>query len=242
MTGFVPQAWTRLKLYRDGEGMPLGRAFVNISSGQFRIVDVPRGNYTLRIEQYQADPAKWLAAEQQVAISSEPIRNLVVPLSAGVDIPVSVSYEAGAKEGGIIHITLQPEHTPANLRQLQLGRFDLPQQGPDVAGESPVLAANSADPSNPSVLTGVIPDQYRLHVQFFSHGGYIASGKMGDLDVLHGKFSVGESIPGELHITVRGDSAGAGRTGNCVGPACGIRSSLSHSHRRSRGRNPNSAS
>lgn len=207
MTGFVAQAWTRLKLYRDGEGLPLGRAFVNISSGQFRIVDVPHGNYTLRIEQYQADPAKWLAAEEQVAVSSEPIRNLLVPLSAGVDIPVSVSYEGGATEGGMVNITLQPGHTRANQRQLQLGRIPKLPQGPDVVDVSQVPPAESASPANPSVLTGLIPDQYRLQVQFFGHGGYVASAKLGDVDVLHGKFPVGESMPGELHITIRGDGA-----------------------------------
>jgi len=35
----------------------------------------------------------------------------------------------------------------------------------------------------------------------------VASAKLGDVDVLHGEFPVSGSVPGELHLTIRGDSA-----------------------------------
>lgn len=210
LTGFVPQAWTQMQLYRDGDRLPVGRAWVNIASGQFRVIDVPRGSYTLRAVQYQADPAQWLAAEEPVVIGSEPIRNLAVALSGGVDIPVSVSYEAGAKDGGMVLLTLEPQHTHANLRHLSLGKLRgkkflrLPLDSTSPSQEQP---QPDAQPSQPSVLTNVIPDKYILKVQHFGQGGYVASAKLGDLDVLHGEFPVGASPPGELHITIRGDSA-----------------------------------
>jgi len=210
LTGFVPQAWTQMQLYRDGDRLPVGRAWVNIASGQFRVIDVPRGSYTLRAVQYQADPAQWLAAEEPVVITSEPIRNLTVTLSGGVDIPVSVSYEAGAKDGGMVSLTLRPQHTRANTRQLTLpeGKRGFAILTP-LGSASPPQEAVKPDtqPSQPSALTNVVPDKYRLNVQVLGPGGYVASAKLGDVDVLHGEFPVRGSAPGELHITIRGDSA-----------------------------------
>jgi hypothetical protein len=192
LSGFVPQAWTQMQLFRDGDRIPLGRAFVNMSSGQFRVTDVPRGSYTLRVTQYQAEPPLWFAAEEPVTITAQPIRNLVVQLSGGVDIPVSVSYEAGAPEGGAIQLMLLPQHSRENLRQLLLGKF---------ANRQP-----DAQPSAAKAFTNVIPDKYRLHAQPNGGTGYVASAKLGDLDVLRGEFTVG-SAAGELHVTIRGDSA-----------------------------------
>jgi hypothetical protein len=87
LTGFVPGIWTQIQMYREGDRMPLGRAYVNISSGQFRVVDVPRGHYTLRTVQYQTDPPLWLAAEMPVAITSEPIQDLQLGWHAGWTSP-----------------------------------------------------------------------------------------------------------------------------------------------------------
>jgi hypothetical protein len=211
LTGFVPQAWTQVQLYRDGDRLPVGRAWVNIASGQFRVIDVPRGSYTLRVVQYQADPAQWLAAEQQVVIMSEPIRNLAVALSGGVDIPVSVSYEAGAKDGGMVIVTLQPQHTRRNTRQLTLGEGQMQEFArlARLRNTSPSEQAVKPDtqPSQPSVLANVVPDKYILKFQVLGHGGYVASAKLGDVDVQHGEFPVGGIAPGELHVTIRGDSA-----------------------------------
>lgn len=184
LSGFVPQVWTQFKLYRDGDRLPLGRAFVNLTTGQFRLTDIPRGSYTLRVLQYQADPPLWLATEQPFAITAQPIQNFVVQLSGAVAIPVSVSYEAGAKDEADIEVLLQPQHSRENRRQL---------------GMRPAVVRTD-------VLTNVIPDQYRLTVQVFGGSGYVSAAKLGDLDVLHSEFSINGS-PGELRITVRGDSA-----------------------------------
>jgi hypothetical protein len=48
-------------------------AFVNITSGTFRLTDVPHGHYTLRIMQYQADPPVSFAAEEPITIAATPI-------------------------------------------------------------------------------------------------------------------------------------------------------------------------
>ncbi len=206
LAGFIPQAWTRLRLYRDGDRMPVGRAFVNLGSGQFRLTDIVRGSYTLRVEQYQADPPLWLAAEEPITIAAEPIQNVVVQLSRAVDIPVSVSYEAGAQDDGTISLMLRPQHSRENARQLFIGPRIKPGRQPNsVLVEGTPLT----DPSSqPRALTNVIPDQYRLTVQANGNsGGYVASAKLGDMDVLHGEFPIGGSSTGELHLTIRGDSA-----------------------------------
>jgi hypothetical protein len=191
ISGFIPQAWTRLRLYRDGDRLPAGTAFVNLTSGLFRLTDVPRGSYMLRVEQYQADPPLWFAAEEPITVSSEPIQNLVVQLSGGVDIPVSVSYEAGAQDDGQIQVMLLPQHSPENMRHASIGKFANPQ------------ADNQ--PAPPKTFTNVISDKYKLTVAV-NGSGYAASAKLGDLDVLHGEFSIGGAV-GELHVTIRGDSA-----------------------------------
>jgi hypothetical protein len=190
LSGFIPQTWTQLQLFRDGDRIPLGRAFVNLTTGQFRVTDVARGTYTLRVQQYQPDPPLWYAAEEPITITAEPIRNLVVQLSGAVDIPVSVSYEAGAHDDGSINLLLMPQHSRENVRQLSIGKFANPQ--------------TDAQSSGPKALTNVMPDKYKLQVG--ADAGYVASAKLGDVDVLHGEFAIG-SAGGELHITVRGDSA-----------------------------------
>jgi hypothetical protein len=191
LSGFIPQAWTRLRLYRDGDRLPSGTGFVNLTSGQFRLTDVPRGTYTLHVEQYQADPPLWFAAEEPITITAEPIQNLVVQLSGGVDIPVSVSYEAGAQDDGAVQVTLVPQHSPENMRHVSMGKFANPQA--------------DTQPAPPKAFTNVIPDKYKLTVTV-PVSGYVASVKQGDLDVLHGEFGVG-SAPAEIHVTIRGDSA-----------------------------------
>jgi hypothetical protein len=195
-----------LHLFRDGDRIPLGRAFVNLSSGQFRVTDVPRGSYVLRVEQYQAEPPVWLAAEEPVIVSAEPIQNLAVQLSGAVDIPVSLSYEAGAEDDGIVELVLQPQHTRANLRQLSLGKP--PNPGLPKTDPSEVTPKADPAPSEPKAFTNIIPDKYRLSVDVQGNGvGYVASAKLGDVDVLHAEFPVGRSTLGPLQLTIRGDSA-----------------------------------
>jgi hypothetical protein len=185
VSGFIPQAWTQLQLFRDGDRMPLGRAFVNLTSGQFRVTDIVRGSYTLRVQQYQADPPLWFAAEERITVTSEPIRDLVVQLSGGVEIPVSVSYEAGAQDEAPVQLMLLPQHSMGNLRQVSIGKL--------------------AKPATAKAFTDVIPDKYKLTVAV-NGAGYVASAKLGDLDVLHGEFPIGGAA-GELHVAIRGDSA-----------------------------------
>ncbi len=192
LSGFIPLAWTQLQLFRDGDRIPLGRAFVNLTSGQFRLTDIPRGSYTLRVQQYQADPPLWFAAEEPITVTAEPIRNLVVQLSGGVDIPVSLSYEAGAQDDGTVQLMLLPQHAIGNLRQVSMGKFANPKA--------------DTQPSTPKAFTDVIPDKYKLTVLADGGTGYVASAKLGDVDVLHSEFPIG-SAAGELHVTIRGDSA-----------------------------------
>ena len=217
LTGFAPSAWTQVQLYRDGDSLPVGAAYVNLSSGLFRVIDVPRGSYTLRAVQYQADPEKWRAAETRVMVSSEPIRNLVVELAGGADIPVFVSYEAGAQPNGMVFLRLEPRHTPSNGRQLSIGK---PANAPGPPEEAPEPASG---PAQPVALTDVIPDQYRLVVQLPEGGvDYVASAKLGEVEVLHSEFPVAGSAGGELHVTIRGDSASVeGRVTLQGNPAAG---------------------
>src|SRR5580698_2287137 len=205
LSGFIPQAWTQLQLFRDGDRIPLGRAFVNLTSGQFRLTDIPRGSYTLRVQQYQADPPLWFAAEEHLTIAAETIRNLVVPLSGAVDIPVSVSYEERAKEEGSIQLLLQPRHSPENMRNLAIGTFAY--SGRPITDAAEGVGKRVPASSQPKTFTNVIPDRYKLTVQASGGWGYVASAKRGNMDVLHGDFAIGGSVPGELHVTVRGDGA-----------------------------------
>jgi hypothetical protein len=201
LSGFVQQAWTQMRLYRDGDRLPLGAAFVNPSTGQFRVVDVPRGTYTLRVEQNQADPQKWLAAEMPLTVASQPLGNVVMELTEGADIPVSVSYEAEAQANGFLTVRLEPQHSRSNARQVFVNRVAR-RKGLATDPEAP------SPPAEPQVLKNVIPDSYRLYVQTMGAGGdYVAAARLGERDVLHGEFPAGGSSMGELHLTIRGDSA-----------------------------------
>lgn len=229
LANFVPNAWTRVELYRDGDRLPLGVVFVNLVSGVFRAVDIPPGRYTLRAVQYQADPPKWLAAETAVTVAAEPIRDLVVELSGGVDIPVTVSYEAGATADALIQLLLRPLHTQRNVRQASIGKM----RRREFTGGEGLLAPGrlqtpnpqpDADPPQPSVITNVIPDQYKLTIQLLGNvKEYVASAKLGDSDILNRQFSIGAAAS-ELHVTMRGDSATVQGTVTSGGqPALGAR-------------------
>jgi hypothetical protein len=203
LTGFVPGIWTQIQMYREGDRVPLGRAYVNLSSGQFRVVDVPRGHYTLRTVQYQTDPPLWLAAETPVAITSEPVQDLQVGLVRGADIPVSVTYEAGAEARGFANLELRSLRTTRDTRRLSLGggRAKVPRAGAGQLGQD-------ADDSPPEALafTDVLPDRYRLIVTTAGND-YVSSARLGDQEVLHGEFTISGGGAGELHLTMRGDSA-----------------------------------
>jgi hypothetical protein len=222
-SNFAPQSWTQVQLYRDGDRLPVGSAYVNLSSGQFRMVDVPRGSYTLRVVQYHGNPEEWFAAEVPVMVTSQPLQNLVIELSSGADVPVTVSYEAGAQPDGIVRLILQPQHTRANVRRLSIGkgaeefqkRFGNPNRSEQATGSKAALPS-------PIAFTNVIPDKYRLSVETGGGIGYVASAKLGDLDVLHGEFPLSGSVLGELHVTIRGDSASVQGQVNSAGqPAIG---------------------
>ncbi len=193
LSGFVPQAWTQLQLYRDGDRVPLGRAFVNFITGQFRLTDIPRGAYTLRVTQYQADPPQWFAAEVPLTMSAAPMQNLVVQMSPALNIPISVSYEAGAKGEGQIIVELLPQHSPENLRQLTIGN-------------RPGLVQDVPADARANELKDVVPDRYKLTVNALGGSGYAAAAKLGGVDVLHREFAI-TGAAGELHLTVRGDGA-----------------------------------
>ena len=202
LSGFTPRAWTQMQVYRDGDRLPIARAFVNVTDGRFRVIDVPPGSYTLRVAQYQSDSEKWLAAEVPVNITAEPIRNLVLELSGAANIPVSVAYEAGAQPNGMLQLSLQPQHMRQNARQLTLGKSPHPLPSP---GSEPPEPSPEPEQEQTSTFDNVISDQYKLVVQTFG-SDYVASAMLGDRDILHGEFPIGRGA-GEMHIVVRGDSA-----------------------------------
>jgi protocatechuate 3,4-dioxygenase beta subunit len=206
LTNFVAQAHTTLQLYREGDKIPLGSSYVNLTTGQFRVVDVPPGSYTLRAQQYQADPPKWLAAELPVTMRASPVADLELPLAGGADIPVTVSYDAGAQEGTPVQISLQPQHSRENARYVTVGKFPRARRPVQAPSPSEAGAQPEEAPAPPSVLSNVLPDKYKMTVQALGNGGYVASAKLGDMDVLHGEFPIGNG-GGELHVTLRGDGA-----------------------------------
>jgi protocatechuate 3,4-dioxygenase beta subunit len=201
ITGLIPQAWTRLRLYRDGDRLPIGRAYVNITTGQFRLTDIPRGHYTLRVLHYGADPPAYFAAEQPITVNAEPVRDVTIQLSSGAEIPVTVTYEAGATEGPV-QLQLHPQHSPENMRFLMVGQR--PKRAAPAGLDTGQAVAGDEPTPQPPVFTNVIPDKYKLVANAFG-GGYVASARIGDVDALHGEFQI--SGPGELHVIIRGDSA-----------------------------------
>jgi hypothetical protein len=204
LTGFLPNAWTQLQAYREGDRLPVGVSYVNSSNGQFRFIDFPPGTYTLRAVQYQTDPPQWLAAEEALTVKSEPVRDVVMELNRGAEIPVTVVYEAGAKEQGPIQLMLMPQHTRSNVRHLSVGKA-VSRPELDRAEQAKEPAASGASAPQKQAFTDVLPDRYRLNV-IGNMNGYIASATFGEQEVLHSEFQV-NGAAGEMHITVRGDGA-----------------------------------
>src|SRR5277367_796043 len=96
---------------------------------------------------------------------------------------------------------LQPQHSPENLRHVSINHVSI-----NKVANSMHTPNTAPTPAPPDSLTNVIPDTYRLTAQI-EGTGYVASAMLGDLDVLHNEFSVRGSALGELHLTIRGDSA-----------------------------------
>ena len=112
---------------------------MNLTTGQFRLTDIVRGSYTLRVEQYQSDPPLRLAAEQPLTVVAAPIRDFDIHLTGAIDIPVSISYEEGADDHSFVQLMLRPQHAPENMRNFSTAR---PQsrkqrQGAEKAAEPP---------------------------------------------------------------------------------------------------------
>jgi hypothetical protein len=221
LSQFVAQAYTQLFLYRDGDHLPVGRAYVNLATGAFRVVDVPPGSYTLRVEQYDGDRQQYLATEASVTVATEPIRDALISMQAAVDIPVSISYEEGAQIDVSLLLLLRPQHSRQNQRRLSIlpqlkpegSQTPIEGQGRSSPAQAPELGrpasptSQASSPQQPMVFTNVVPDKYRLSAQLLDGGSsYVSAATLGNVDILHSEFSIG-SASGEMRITVRGDSA-----------------------------------
>ena len=189
------------ELYREGDRMPLGRAFVNLTSGQFRVTDIPRGSYTLRVQQYQADPPLWFAAEEPLTVTAGPIRDLVVQLSGAVEIPVSVSYEEGAKDEGPVNLMLLPQHSRENARDLSIGKCM--QELEKLRRQRTKISPKP----EPNAFTNVIPDKYKLQVQATGTGTAMLHPQSWGISMFCMANFQSAAAGGPLHVTVRGDSA-----------------------------------
>ncbi len=211
LAGFVPRAWTRIRLYREGDRLPVARAFVNLTTGRFRVTDLPNGSYTFRVVQWVEDGQKWLAAEAPVVVSSQPVSNLEVELSAGSDIPVSISYEASAHQGEMLMLALLPQHSPENIRRAQLGAPQSRHLAAIPGQPEPAQDGNQAEPSGnggvgeTGVLANVLPDTYRLTATTFGDD-YVESARLGEREILKTLFSLGAGSQGEIRLVVKGDS------------------------------------
>jgi protocatechuate 3,4-dioxygenase beta subunit len=206
LTGFVPGDQIKIELYPENDKIPAGNIFVDTSTGLFHALDVPAGTYTLRVLQYQTTRSQWLTAEVPLLVKSKPLHDLIIPLSPGMNLPISVSYEAGAESGEPVQLVLQPQHARIK-RQLVVG------------GSAHPLS----DAKSRFQLTNVVPDLYRLYVTLPDRSkSYVTSATLGNADALHREFRLPASAEGELHVTIRGDSASvAGRVVLQEQPAAG---------------------
>ena len=95
-------------------------------------------------------------------------------------------------------MTLDAQRTFSTGRQVSIGA--------PVKGRGP--AEGAPGPAPAVALTDVLPGRYRLVVSFSGNGAdYVASAKLGELEVLHSEFPVAASTGAELHVTIRGDGA-----------------------------------
>src|SRR5262249_35003990 len=112
---------------------------------------------------------------------------------------------AGAQPGAMLQVMLQAQHTRRNMRGLTLGQ-NRSHVRPRADPSESVRQSEEAS-VQPSTLADVIPDKYRMRVMAIGGKDYVASAKLGDMDVLHGEFAITGSTAGELRIVLRGDSS-----------------------------------
>src|SRR5215831_6184079 len=191
LTGFARGDSLKIELYPENDNIHAVDVFVDASTGLFHALDVPAGTYILRALQYHSERSQWLTAEVPVVVKAKPLHDLIIPLSPGMNLPVTVSFEAGAEAREPVQVVLQPQH--AHMKQ----RVVIGSSSPPLSGTSPR-----------SLLTNVVPDLYKLDV-ILADGSksYVASATVGNADALHSKFRLARSPENELHVTLRGDSA-----------------------------------
>jgi len=179
------QAVTVELLREERDHTSANRAAVNTATGQFELHDVGPGTYLLRATQGTGDAAT--RGECALRMADSDIDGVTLDLRPGVDVTGKLQQAPADQQGvrAFAAFELEPVDEP-------------PRAG---FGRPPTFAV----PGNDLVIHGVFPGRYRL--RFNKVGGYIASARSGDADLLHGGELVvsAGSAPAPVEITMAND-------------------------------------
>jgi hypothetical protein len=177
-----------IMLYRRTTGVmsmvPSAMLVVQGGKGEFELHGVAPGEYNV-MAMATSDPQNMKMSMSRLDVGDRPMKDVVLNVGAGADVPVSAQLAAGAKgDLDIVRITLQGDDNPmASLATVQLGK--------DGSG----------------VMKHVSPDKYKIMVSGIPPDDYLFAARMGRTDVLENGFDLRNGVAGPLELTIGGPAA-----------------------------------
>ncbi len=189
----------------NGEDATGNRVSINTTSGAFQVFDVVPGSYTL---QAFARGTTVSLGETNVAIDSQDVTGITVPLSTGVDVQGVIEHVGAEQTGGVQNGTQDkddddddrdvaliarqpPPNAPVQVVILQPGRIPVPGTQPP----APV------DADGHFTFKDMLPGKYAFTINTYNE--YVESIRSGSTDVLADGLEVGTASPEELKVTLR---------------------------------------
>jgi hypothetical protein len=192
-----------LMLYRRDPGvvsiLPTGTFMVQSEKGAFIMRGVAPGAYNVMAMSLK-DPGK-LISVSKLDVADQPLRDLVMRVGAGGDLPIQVKMPTGGDPSGI-HIVLQADDNfLASMNNANIGK--------DGTG----------------VMKAVSPDRYKIMLAGVPQDEYLQSARMGSRDVLEEGLDLQNGVAGRLELTIGSPAARlSGSVKNDNGePAKGVR-------------------
>jgi hypothetical protein len=182
--GYVAPGAVTFELVQNDDRTEPSRALLNVTTGEFEILDVPPGSHKLRAVQ------EGNRGEVTVQVGENDVSGVIIALLPPLTINVSVRSVAG-----------EDRSTPRAYCEVIL----FPQQPVDAIYSSVV---GNGEPT----ISGLFPGEYRVH--FRCYGAYLQAASFGGADLLENpviKISSGATLPpievgykqggGTLHVT-----------------------------------------
>ncbi len=174
-----------MMLYRRDPGvmsiLPAGTFMVQSEKGAFAMRGIAPGAYNV-VAMSQKEPGK-LISVGKLDVADQPVRDLVLRVGAGADLPIKVTMPAGGDPSSLRIVLQVDDNFLASMNNAAIGK--------DGTG----------------VMKAVSPDRYKIMVAGIPPDQYLQSARIGSSDILDSGLDLRDGVAGALELTVGSPSA-----------------------------------